>query len=87
MACFLVFEAENLSDGGAMRPMHPFMPINPNPLHVATQAERLAKQENGNWGVVFQAITAVSLAVVTGKMLLDMLREHDRRKDGGRGRE
>lgn len=68
--------------------MHPVIPLNPNPLHVASHAERLARQENGKWGLVFQAITAVSLAVVTSKMLLDMLRDHDRRGRGqGKGRE
>ena len=55
--------------------MHPFIPRNPNPLDVASQAERMARQEQGRWGLVFQAITAVSLAVVTSKMLLDMLRD------------
>ena len=67
--------------GGAM---HPFVPHNPNPLHVASQAERLARQEHGTWGLVFQGITAVSLAVVTSKMLLDMLRDSDRRKTAAR---
>jgi hypothetical protein len=30
--------------------------------------------ENG-WGLVFQAVNSVTLAVVTGKILLDMLRD------------
>ena len=69
--------ADNLSVVGAM---HPIIPRNPNPLDVATQAERMARQEQGRWGLVFQAITAVSLAVVTSRMLLDMLRDHTRRQ-------
>jgi len=54
--------------------MHPFTP---NPLRIASQAERLAGQDSGAWGLVFQGITAVSLAVVTSKMLLEMLRSHE----------
>jgi hypothetical protein len=65
--------------------MHPFVPNNPNPLHVASQAERLARQEHGTWGLVFQSITAVSLAVVTSKMLLDMLRDHEKTRNKAQG--
>jgi hypothetical protein len=58
--------------------MHPFVPHTPNPMHVATHAERLAKEQQGNkLGLVFAAITAVSMGVMTTKLLLDMLRDRD----------
>jgi hypothetical protein len=45
--------------------MRPFLPHNLNPL----------PPESGGWGLVFQAVNSVTLAVVTSKLLLDMLRD------------
>jgi len=64
-----------------------FIPHNPNALHVASHAERLARQENGKWGLVFQAVTAISLGAVTTKMILDMCRDPSRHDQKGRGRD
>jgi hypothetical protein len=45
-----------------MRPFLPYMP-------------HTAMPENSDWGLVFQAVSSISLAVVTSKVLLDMLRD------------
>ncbi len=56
--------------------MHPVIPSNPNPLHVATHADRLAREQAGSkLGLVFSGITAISLGVMTTKMILDMVRD------------
>ncbi|WP_143393344.1 hypothetical protein [Fimbriiglobus ruber] len=68
--------------------MHPIIPHNPNPMHVATHAERLAKEQVGKTlGIVFSVITAVSLGVLTTKTVLDMVRgRNDRDGHHERGR-
>jgi hypothetical protein len=45
--------------------MRPFLPNLPHPQ----------LPENSGWGLVFQAVNSISLAVVTSKILLDMLRD------------
>jgi hypothetical protein len=45
--------------------MRPFLPHNPVPL----------PPEYAGWSLAFQAVSSVSLAVVTSKLLLDMLRD------------
>ena len=45
--------------------MRPPLPHNLTPL----------LPESGSWGLVFQAVNSVTLAVVTSKLLLDMLRD------------
>jgi hypothetical protein len=67
--------------------MHPFIPSNPNPLTVASHADRIAREHHDyRLGLVFSAITAVSLGVMTTKMVLDMIREN-REKPRARDRE
>jgi hypothetical protein len=67
--------------------MHPVIPSNPNALHVATHADRLAREQGGNkMGLVFSAITAISLGVMTTKMIVDMVRDaRDRPQKQARG--
>src|SRR5207253_859413 len=49
-------------------------PINrPNDAPVSAQHAQLP--ENSSWGLVFQGVNSVSLAVVTSKVLLDILRD------------
>jgi hypothetical protein len=45
--------------------MRPFLPNIPHPQ----------LPENSGWGLAFQAVNSVTLAVVTSKLLLDMLRD------------
>jgi hypothetical protein len=45
--------------------MRPLLPHSPFPL----------PPESGSWGLVFQAVNSVTLAVVTSKVLIDMLRD------------
>jgi hypothetical protein len=45
--------------------MRPFLPNMPYPQ----------MPENSGWGLAFQAVNTVSLAVVTSKVLIDMLRD------------
>jgi hypothetical protein len=45
--------------------MRPSLPHNLNPL----------PPKSSGWGLAFQAVNSVSLAIVTSKMLLDMLRD------------
>jgi hypothetical protein len=57
--------------------MHlPSLPHPPNPQ----------PPEGGRWGQVFAVISSVSLAVVTGKMLLDMVRGHKAARHEPRGK-
>jgi hypothetical protein len=66
--------------------MHPYISSNPNPLQVADHADRLARERGGSsLGLVFSAVTAISLVVMTPRMLLDVLREGSSR-EGKHGR-
>jgi hypothetical protein len=56
----------------------------PNPVTVASFAERLSRQ-GGRIGLVFAVVTAVSLGIVTLRSLQDMA-ERDRERDSHRGR-
>jgi hypothetical protein len=68
--------------------MHPYIPGSPNPLQVADHADRLARERGGSkLGLVFSAVTAISLGVMTTKMLLDIVHENRYRESKhGRGR-
>jgi len=68
--------------------MHPPIPNNPNPLHVASHADRIARETHGTLNLVFSAITAISLGVMTTKLILDMVRDEQERqpRPHGRGR-
>jgi len=66
---------------------HPVIPHNPNPLDIANHAERLGRERKGdNMALVFSAITAISLGVVTTKAIFDMYRE-SRERPRSHGRE
>jgi hypothetical protein len=45
--------------------MHPYLP---HPANTPSP-------ESGGWGLVFQAVSSISLAVVTSKLLFEMLRD------------
>ncbi|HVS34100.1 MAG TPA: hypothetical protein VMS17_00880 [Gemmataceae bacterium] len=66
--------------------MHPPIPNNPNPLHVASHADRFARETHGTLNIVFSAITAISLGVMTTKLILDMVRDAQERKTHSHGR-
>ena len=66
--------------------MHPLIPNKPNPLHVASQADRIARETHGKLNLVFSAITAVSLGVMTTKLILDMVRDEQERQPRSHGR-
>ena len=52
------------------------IPHNPNPLHLAAQAERLAKgHAGGKLNLIFSGITAVSMGAMALKMFADLFRE------------
>jgi hypothetical protein len=69
----LVPGAENLLAGPTM---HPFVHRPPGPLQVAEHAEQLSHQGGGGkLSLAFQGITAISLGVVTTKMLFDTVRK------------
>ena len=56
--------------------MHPHPPQY-DPLKLLAQAEQA-----GRWGIVFQAITSISLAVMSSRMLYDMVRGDHRSRHG-----
>jgi hypothetical protein len=64
-----------------------FIPHNPNGLDVMTHADRLARQQAGKWGLVFSGITAISLGVVTTKLLIDMVKDATGHHSRGRSRD
>ncbi len=70
--------------------MHPIIPPNPNALQLASYAERLASRQHGILQLVFQGIMAVSVGVITTKMIFDLCHDqatkHRRDKSEGRGR-
>ena len=56
-----------------------FAAHNTNPKQVATHADRLTREQAGSRMVlIFFAVTAVSLGVMTTKMVLDTFRDHRR---------
>ena len=67
------------------------IPHNPNPMNLLSHADRLAKEHaGGKLNLVFSGITAVSLGVMTIKMVVDMLRDgrdrdHDHHHRHGHG--
>ncbi len=61
--------------------MHPFIPHRPNPQQILSHSERLAREARGSTlELVFQGITAVSLGVMTAKMVFDMVHESAEKK-------
>ena len=56
------------------------IPSNPNPLHVASFTERLARERQGTrLGVVFSVITAVGLGAIMAQAILEMMQDNRQR--------
>jgi len=61
------------------------VPSNPNPLHVASFTERLARERQGTkLGIVFSVITAVGLGAIMAQAILEMTQD-SRQRGGSRG--
>lgn len=57
------------------------VPPNPHPFHVASHADRLAREHQGHKiALVFSAVTAISLGVMTTKMVLEMFKGNKEQK-------
>lgn len=58
---------------------------NPNPLHVASFTERLARERQGTkLGMVFSVITAVGVGAIMAQAILEMMQDN-RQRGGSRG--
>lgn len=56
------------------------IPSNPNPLHVASFTERLARERQGTkLGVVFSVITAVGLGAIMAQAIVEMMQDSRQR--------
>ena len=52
------------------------IPSNPNPLHVASFTERLARERQGTMlGMVFSVITAIGVGAIMAQAIMDMVRD------------
>jgi hypothetical protein len=61
------------------------VPSNPNPLHVASFTERLARERQGTkLGMVFSVITAVGVGAIMAQAILEMMQDN-RQRGGSRG--
>jgi hypothetical protein len=61
------------------------VPSNPNPLHVASFTERLARERQGTkLGMVFSVITAIGVGAIMAQAILEMMQDN-RRRGGSRG--
>ncbi len=59
------------------------IPSNPNPLHVASFTERLARERQGTkLGMVFSVITAVGLGVIMAQAIVEMMQDSRQRSRG-----
>lgn len=60
-------------------------PSNPDPLHVASFTERLARERQGTkLGMVFSVITAIGLGAIMAQSILEMM-ESNRQRSRNRG--
>jgi hypothetical protein len=58
---------------------------NPNPLHVASFTERLARERQGTkLGMVFSVITAIGLGAIMAQAILELM-EDSRQRSRSRG--
>lgn len=63
------------------------IPSNPNPLHVASFTERLARERQGTkLGIAFSVITAIGLGAIMALAILEMMQE-SRQRPRSQGRE
>jgi len=61
------------------------VPSNPNPLHVASFTERLARERQGTkLGTVFSVITAIGLGAIMAQAIVEMM-EDSRQRSRSRG--
>ncbi len=61
------------------------VPSNPNPLHVASFTERLARERQGTkLGMVFSVITAIGIGAVMAQTIYEMI-EGSRQRSRSRG--
>ncbi len=52
------------------------IPSNPNPLHVASFTERLARERRGTkLGMVFSVITAIGVGAIMAQAIMDMVQD------------
>jgi hypothetical protein len=61
------------------------VPSDPNPLHVASFTERLARERQGTkLGMVFSVITAIGLGAIMAQAILELMDE-SRQRSRSRG--
>jgi hypothetical protein len=61
------------------------IPSNPNPLHVASFTEHLARERQGTkLGVVFSVITAIGVGAIMAQTILELI-EDSRQRGRSRG--
>lgn len=61
------------------------IPSNPNPLHVASFTERLAREWQGTkLGVAFSVSTAIGVGAIMAQAILEMMQD-SRQRGGSRG--
>ncbi len=61
------------------------IPSNPNPLHVASFTERLARERQGTkLGLVFSVITAIGVGAIMAQAVLELM-EDSRQRNRSRG--
>jgi hypothetical protein len=59
------------------------IPSNPNPLHIASFTERLARERQGTkLGMVFSVITAIGLGAIMAQAVLELMEDS---RQPGRG--
>lgn len=52
------------------------IPSNPNPLHVASFTERLARERQGTkLGMVFSVITTIGVGAIMAQAIMDMVQD------------
>ena len=52
------------------------IPSNPNPLHIASFTERLARERQGTkLGMVFSVITAIGVGAIMAQAIMDMVQD------------
>ena len=61
------------------------VPSNPNPLHVASFTERLARErQSTKLGMIFSVITAVGVGAIMVQAILEMIQD-SRQQSGSQG--
>lgn len=72
----LVYPADRIPSFAVTKAMYAEIPIHANALQVATQSDRIAREQKGNhMALVFSAITAISLGAAAAKTIFDMMHQ------------